>query len=188
MRPMRERRTRRAAVAIWIAACVVLGTACGPDDRVVREWRPEDHAEPGGGEPSGQAAPSEGEGEGEAAGSPAEQEARAVAALFGVSCAACHGVAGDGSGPSRPPGAQMASFTDPEWQGSHSDEQIAQVITEGRGLMPAFGTQVNPRGIAALVGHVRLLGGLRAPPSNIGVLPPSPSGPTAPSVPAPSVP
>ncbi len=177
-----------------IAAALSLA-GCERDDRVIREWRPDDHAEPGGGEPSGQAAPEEADGPGgeAVARTPEEQEARAVSALFGVSCASCHGPLGEGDGPSRPPGAQMPSFADASWQSARTDAQIAEVIAAGRGLMPAFGTQVNPRGIAALVRHVRGLGGGAAavPTPTQDVAPsaiPSPRGvPAAPSAPTPEV-
>ena len=166
----------------WLAMSALVAAlslaCCERDERVIREWRPDDHAEPGGGEPTGQAAPEEvGE---TVARTPEEQEARAVSALFGVSCASCHGPLGAGDGPSRPPGAQMASFADASWQRARTDAQIGQVIAAGRGLMPAFGTQVNPRGIAALVRHVRALGGAGA------IAIPAPAPDVAPSaVPAP---
>jgi len=183
-------------LAVWsIIAAVALAAACERDDRVIREWRPDDHAEPGGGEPSGQAAPEEADAPGgdDAARTSEEQEARAVSALFGVSCASCHGALGDGNGPSRPSGAQMVSFADARWQSARTDAQIAEVITAGRGLMPAFGTQVNPRGIAALVRHIRALGGgataVPAPAQDVAPSAiPAPHGvPAAPAAPNPEI-
>ena len=55
----------------------------------------------------------------------------------------------------------MPRFADASWQASRTDEAIAQVIVAGRGAMPAFGQQVNPRGVAALVRHLRALGASR---------------------------
>lgn len=156
---------RVAWVTCIAAACLWLG-GCDRAPRDVREWRASDHAEPGPAEPGGQAAP-----QGEPPGAPAPgaaaapvdespeaRDARAVAELYGVICASCHGPAGDGDGPARPPGVAMPRFADPAWQASRTDEAIAQVIVAGRGQMPAFGQQVNPRGVAALVRHLRGLG------------------------------
>ena len=61
-------------------------------------------------------------------------------------------------GPARPPGVAMPRFSDPAWQASRTDEAIAQAIVAGRGAMPAYGQQVNPRGVAALVRHLRGFG------------------------------
>jgi len=151
--------------AAWLSALVVLASACGREERPVREWRASDHAEPGPVEPGGQAPP-EGDAPGAAGGgtsadpgeSPEARDARAVAELYGVICASCHGPRGDGDGPARAPGMAMPRFSDPAWQASRTDEAIAQVIVEGRGAMPAFGQQVNPRGVAALVRYLRALG------------------------------
>jgi mono/diheme cytochrome c family protein len=46
-------------------------------------------------------------------------------------------------------------MTTPEFQAQRTDAQLAQVIREGRGLMPPFGKQVNDQGIEALVAKVR---------------------------------
>lgn len=82
--------------------------------------------------------------------------ARAAAALYTRSCASCHGADGRG-GPGAPPGAQMPDLSAADWHEGNSDEDITAVITDGRGMMPAFGGQLNERGIAALVQHVRTL-------------------------------
>jgi len=131
---------------------------CG-DQRQLEEWGPEDHGHPPGARPAadGRAAPP-----GSATNadlSPEQREARAAASLWTVLCASCHGREGLGNGPGAPPGAQVANLTTAAWQSSRTDEQIAAVITQGQGLMPAFAERLNPRGIAALVGHVRRLGG-----------------------------
>jgi hypothetical protein len=67
--------------------------------------------------------------------------------------------------------ARTADFTTAEFQESRTDEQLAVVIAGGRGFMPAFQEQVNPRGIAALVRHIRRLGGAEVAPE--GVAPPA---------------
>ncbi len=73
-------------------------------------------------------------------------------ALYGRSCAGCHG--GDGSGGIGPrlAGTMVAKFPDPA-------AQIA-VITDGRRGMPAFGTRLSADEIAAIVEYTRtVLGG-----------------------------
>jgi mono/diheme cytochrome c family protein len=115
---------------------------CGRD-REAREWRPEDHQPPETGATEGTGEPGD--------------IAAAAAALYRASCAGCHGVEGHGDGPSAPPGASMPDLAAASVQDALSDEEMARVIREGRGMMPAFGSQINERGIAALVAHVRTL-------------------------------
>jgi mono/diheme cytochrome c family protein len=100
-------------------------------------------------------------------------ESRAAEALWTVSCAGCHGRDGKGQGPQRPPGAQPPDFTSAEFQQQRSDAQLVQVITAGKGMMPPFGKQVNPQGIAALIGHIRAFA-----PAQAGAA--QPQAPTAP--------
>ena len=70
------------------------------------------------------------------------------AAVFGQSCAGCHG--GDGSGgigPRLAGGRVVANFPDPQ-------DQIA-VVTNGRGGMPAFAERLSAEEIAAVVEYTR---------------------------------
>jgi mono/diheme cytochrome c family protein len=102
-----------------------------------------------------------------AATAPTEPEeggvSRAAAALWNVSCASCHGRDGKGLGADRPPGAQLPDFTVAEFQKQRTDEQLLQVMREGRGLMPAFGKQLNQQGLNALLAHVRAYAAPAAP-------------------------
>ena len=62
-------------------------------------------------------------------------------------CAGCHGADAKGSSSRHTP-----DFTDAEWQHSHSDAQLAGAITNGTdGGMPAFGQQLTPEQVDALV-------------------------------------
>lgn len=143
--------------AFSIACALTAAAACG-DPPPKREWTPADHVQPETPDPTrepGEPAP---------AATPEETVARAAAALWNASCASCHGRDGRGQGPARPPGAQIADLTDPEWQASRTDAQLMQVISEGRGMMPAFGKQLNEDGMRALVAHIRRFGA--APPSD----------------------
>jgi mono/diheme cytochrome c family protein len=70
------------------------------------------------------------------------------AAIFGRSCAGCHG--GDGSGgigPRLAGGRVVADFPEPQ-------DQIA-VVSNGRGGMPAFAERLEPEEIAAVVEYTR---------------------------------
>ena len=96
-------------------------------------------------EPTAQAEPNE------------DPAARAARALWNATCSGCHGRDGRGHGEARPPGAQIPDFTTSAWQSGRSDEQIAQAIRDGRGMMPGFGKQLNDQGIAVLLGYVRAL-------------------------------
>lgn len=64
-----------------------------------------------------------------------DEEKRAVAALYNRYCIRCHGV--DGRGVWDIP--DVPNFTNPRWQMSRSDNQLARIIVEGRGaVMPPF--------------------------------------------------
>lgn len=147
----------RSPLALFVASALTLG--CGTDaPRDLREWTPSDHQPPEGEAGDRGGAPDEDV-------DPAEAEARAATSLFGAMCAQCHGAEGRGDGPGRPPVAEVPDFTSVAWQASRTDEQLAGSIAEGRGgFMPAFGDRLSPEGVAALVRHVRRLGGVLAAP------------------------
>ena len=71
---------------------------------------------------------------------------------------------GRGDGSDKPPGASMASFADPAFQSSRTDAELAAAITNGKGVMPKFGDQINSMGVSALVAHIRRLGQPTAAP------------------------
>src|SRR5262252_9898438 len=77
------------------------------------------------------------------------------AALFGSNCAICHGRNGTGTPAWRAKG--QPDLSSPEWQKTHSDEQIATRIREGKGKMPGFRKKFSDEDIAALVKQVRAL-------------------------------
>jgi len=134
-----------------ISMCVLAVSACSeaPAAGDLREWRPEDHAQPVEVDPA--RVPTEAQ--------PAQpaDPARAAQALWKVACAGCHGADGRGAGASLPAGASVPNFADAAWQADRSDTAIADVIRGGRNLMPAFGAQITDDGIAALVAHIRSL-------------------------------
>lgn len=71
--------------------------------------------------------------------------------LYDRSCAACHGVSGEGI---IGPAIDSGSNTDLNL----SDEQIAGVITVGPGNMPGF-SRFTAEQVQSLVGYTRSLGG-----------------------------
>lgn len=134
-------------------AVIMLCSACGDDaPGNLREWTADDHLHPQQADPS-RVPPDQPQ---SAQASP-QQIAQAAQQLFQVSCGGCHGAGGAGDGDAAPV-QDMPNFTSAEWQESKGDADIARAIRMGQGLMPAYGSQLNDRGIAALVAHIRRLG------------------------------
>jgi len=125
----------------------------------MRTWTPQDHGHaPQVGDT--RAAPTAGL----KTGSPTQDpKIRASAVLWQMRCSSCHGPAGAGNGMGKPPGVQIPSFQSASWQKSQSDKQLVAVITQGKGLMPAFGKQLKQPDIEALVAHIRRLGTSQPP-------------------------
>lgn len=73
-------------------------------------------------------------------------------------CAPCHGVRGRGDGPAavafHPP---PADYTDPDGLPKMTDEQVMEVITKGRGSMPAWGAILKPEQLVPLLAYLREL-------------------------------
>ena len=138
--------------AAGAAAMIALG-ACGREP--VREWTPADHDQ------SDTPAPGQAPAARPAA-NPAAAQAQAQAQLVDLAwtrqCATCHGPTGHGDGPSGPM-VQAPDLTRPDWQGQVTDEQIAQVIREGKGKMPRLDLPAPV--VAGLVRRVRSLRGAR---------------------------
>ncbi len=120
--------------------CSLLALGCR--QRQLREWTPRDH------DPDGGAAPSE------SASAPSGDPLQAAQMLFQAQCASCHGAEGRGDGPMaamfRP-----ADLSDPALQSQRTDEDLARVIVQGRGRMPAFGGQLRPEAVPLLVRLIR---------------------------------
>jgi cytochrome c oxidase cbb3-type subunit 3 len=134
------------STAIALASAVAFGCNRAPDD--LREWRPSDH--------TGEAPPT--------AGAPTQVSGSAEPALPGLEevtivtwqrqCTQCHGAVGRGDGPK---GAMVKArdLSDPAWQTSATDAQIAEAIVKGKNAMPAF--MLPPSTVDGLVHLVRLL-------------------------------
>lgn len=128
----------------WRGLVMVLamGASAGCRHEAMRQWRPEDHDS---GVISG-AAPM---------GAPANDDPLTVArSVFAGHCSSCHGATGRGDGPMaamfRP-----ADLSATDFQASRTDEALALAITNGRGRMPAFGSQLRPEAVPMLVRLIR---------------------------------
>lgn len=168
---------RRAALPLLLLTCV----ACNQRPADAREWRPSDHDHtdnPGNGQvqvdPAASSAPIV----------PGFEDVTLVA--WKQNCTPCHGAIGHGDGP-RGPMLKATNLSDPAWQSSVTDEQIAKAIKLGKGAMPPF--NLPDVTIANLVKLVRILNvakleahaqaGSSAAPSNSAAPGSSASKPTA---------
>jgi mono/diheme cytochrome c family protein len=80
----------------------------------------------------------------------------AAASTYKTNCVSCHGPEGRGSAVGK--SLHAADFHSAQVL-QQSDSQLAGVIAEGRGNMPAFGTRLSKDQINALVKYIRTLGG-----------------------------
>jgi mono/diheme cytochrome c family protein len=74
---------------------------------------------------------------------------------FKTNCAQCHSA--DGSGDSSAGKALHAKDLRSDEVQKQSDEALNEVITKGRGKMPAFGAKIQPNEVQKLVDYIRHL-------------------------------
>jgi mono/diheme cytochrome c family protein len=79
----------------------------------------------------------------------------AGATLFKKNCVLCHAADGSGSSPSGK--ALKAKDLGSSEVQKNTDEQITEILTKGKGKMPAFGAKLKPEDIKQLVAYVRTL-------------------------------
>ena len=77
------------------------------------------------------------------------------AKLYKANCDLCHGA--DGSGDTGPGKAFHAKDLRSDEVRNQSDAALIEVITKGRGKMPAFGAKIKPDDIKKLVAYLREL-------------------------------
>ena len=78
-----------------------------------------------------------------------------AAKVFKANCAVCH--AADGSGNSPTGKALGAKDLKSEEVQKKTDAELAELITKGKGKMPAFGSKLSPDVINSLVAYIRQL-------------------------------
>ncbi|MBK6427233.1 MAG: c-type cytochrome [Blastocatellia bacterium] len=80
------------------------------------------------------------------------EAAPSAARIYASKCASCHAPDGKGNIGGTP------NFRDGGWHASRSDDNLIASIRDGKGnLMPAWGKELTPAQIIALVRHVRSL-------------------------------
>jgi cytochrome c oxidase cbb3-type subunit III len=85
------------------------------------------------------------------------------AALFAANCAVCHGASGEGG---REFGAPR--LTDAIWLFGGDRKALTQTITNARyGVMPAWGSRLDPVTVKMLATYVHSLGGGEAVPASV---------------------
>ena len=74
---------------------------------------------------------------------------------YATNCVLCHAADGSGSSPSGK--ALKAKDLGSKEVQAKSDEDLAEVITKGKGKMPAFGNKLKPEQIKELTAYIRTL-------------------------------
>src|SRR5579863_3038345 len=77
------------------------------------------------------------------------------AKIYTANCELCHGT--DGSGDTGPGKAFHAKDLRSDEVRNQSDAALIEVITKGRGKMPAFAAKIKPDGVQKLVAYIRSL-------------------------------
>ena len=117
------------ALAAGLVACDQAPSADG-----LPEWKPADHHsadDNAGGGASGQQAPAGG---GKGGGG---ETAQLVEMAWRQQCVQCHGPMGHGDGPNGPL-FHPRDLSDPQWQATVSDADLASSIKNGKNKMPKF--------------------------------------------------
>jgi mono/diheme cytochrome c family protein len=77
------------------------------------------------------------------------------AAIYKTKCVLCHSADGSGNGPTGK--AVHAKDLRSEEVQKQSDAELIEVITKGKGKMPAFGAKITPDNVTKLVAYIRQL-------------------------------
>lgn len=79
-----------------------------------------------------------------------------AAEIFTRNCAPCHGKEGKGDGPAAPAlTPRPADLTDHDLLAQVNDDELLQLISQGKGAMPAFRTMLSEEQLQAMVEYVR---------------------------------
>jgi cytochrome c6 len=85
---------------------------------------------------------------------PLSAHAQSAADTFKSKCAGCHSADGTGSVMGKKMGAH--DFTSADVQ-KMSDTELTDVISKGKGKMPAYGAKLKPEDVKGLVAYIRTL-------------------------------
>lgn len=73
-------------------------------------------------------------------------------------CVACHGETGEGNGPAAVAfNPKPANLTDPEFMSERTDEELLNVLRQGKGAMPAFSAILSDEDLVRMVRYIRTL-------------------------------
>ena len=75
--------------------------------------------------------------------------------IYKTNCVLCHSADGSGSSPTGK--AMHAKDLRSDEVQKQSDAALSEVITKGRGKMPAFGAKIKPDDVTKLVAYIRAL-------------------------------
>jgi hypothetical protein len=124
---------RRIERALWMFAATA-SLACNSTPSDLREWKASDHRhQTETSSDTGRSPQVSG-----SAKAPMPGLDEVTIAAWRTSCSPCHGQLGRGDGPQGPM-TQARDLSDPTWQASVTDAQIAESITKGKGRMPPSG-------------------------------------------------
>jgi mono/diheme cytochrome c family protein len=84
-----------------------------------------------------------------------DAQAQAAAQTFTTICARCHGNDGKGGVPAAEGSIAPRNFCDAAFQRGRTDQQLKQVIRQGKGAMPAFGNLFSDSDLQGLVLKIR---------------------------------
>lgn len=80
------------------------------------------------------------------------------AQIYAQRCVLCHGASGMGDGPGAAGlNPKPRNHTDGSYMNAQTDEALIEVIKNGKGAMPAWGTTLSDAEVQAVLKHVRSL-------------------------------
>ncbi|HMJ54357.1 MAG TPA: cytochrome c [Polyangiaceae bacterium] len=133
-----------------LLSTALLGAACDSPAPDLREWKAGDHDRSD--QPAGKSARPPRLSPAPSSSAAANPTLTLVEVTWRNQCASCHGPIGRGDGPQGPM-VHAPNLTLAEWQAKMSDQEIAEVIRNGKNRMPKF--DFPPDVIAGLVARIR---------------------------------
>lgn len=104
--------------------------------------------------------------------------------VFGIYCAVCHGVSGDGNGITSKFGVPVAANPNAHLNAltpdAYPDGRIFEVISKGKGMMGSYGSVIPVRDRWAVIAHIHALQAAKAKQPPAPEPAPAPSAPPAP--------